>query len=293
MENKEPEAKKSIRLLIFGNSYGNDATAYLGSMLAEGGYSNIVIGHAGESSMTINDHYHNIDDDPDNDYIYSNGKPFSVHYKTVNGESVQMEADYKAIVADEDWDYVIFYQGPNSMNTLINDEYYSELERFVDAVRANMTNPDGKIVYYMPWIHGETNTVGYYGELVELTQRLFLSNPDIDGIIPAATLIQNLRTSYLDASATTEKWGDINRDWGHLNYGVGRYSMALLFYAYLSGGNIEDITYIPTANDIAPSDLPRFTAVEENIDVIHEAIKNALEKPFEITESVYTERPGK
>ncbi|MBQ8880444.1 MAG: DUF4886 domain-containing protein [Clostridia bacterium] len=286
---------KSIKLLIFGNSYGNDATAYLGKMLAEGGYVNVVIGHVGESTMAINDHYHNIDDDPTNDFIYAaSGKPFSVHYKTVNGERVEMEADYKKIVADEDWDHIIFYQGPNSIDTLINEQYYSELDKFVAALRANMTNPDGKIIYYMPWIHGENNTAGYYKELAALTERLFLNNEKIDAIIPAGTMIQNLRTSYLDASATNQKWGDINRDWGHLNYGVGRYSLSLLFYLCLTDGEIGDISYIPTVDDLGdPSLKPKFTEVESNLDVIREAVRNALEKPLEITESVYKDKPIK
>ncbi|MBQ2876101.1 MAG: DUF4886 domain-containing protein [Clostridia bacterium] len=280
---------KSMKILMMGNSYGNDAMAYFEKILNDAGYINVVIGHMGESSMAINDHYHNIDDDPDNDYIYkSTGNTFSVHSKTVNGVRVELEADYKKIVANEDWDIITFYQGPNSMDTLTKESYYSELDNLCEAIRANMTNPNGKIVYYMPWVHGETNTAGYYAELAALTEKLFVGNKNIDGIIPAGTVIQNLRTSYLDTSASNGKAGDINRDWGHLNYGVGRYSVALTFYAYLTGGDINDISYIPTKDEI--SSRP-FTEIEPNIDVIREAITNALENPFEITASKYTEKP--
>ena len=236
--------------------------------------------------MAINDHYQNIDDDPTNDYIYkSTGKTFSVHYKTVNGIRVELEADYKKIIANEDWDIITFYQGPNSIDTLIKESYYSELNNLLLAIKANMTNPDGKIIYYMPWIHGETNTTGYYGELSALTQKLFIGNELIDGIIPAGTVIQNLRTSYL--SSATDGTGDINRDWGHLNYGVGRYAVALTFYAYLTGGDINGISYIPTKEEAA---LP-FTDPALHLDVIKEAIENALGSPFDITPSVYKEKP--
>lgn len=283
-QREAPECK-SMKLLIMGNSYGNDAMAYFEKILHDAGYINVVIGHMGESAMAINDHYHNIDDDPTNDYIYkSTGKTFSVHYKTVNGIRVELEADYKKIIANEDWDIITFYQGPNSMDTLIKESYYSELNNLLLAIKANMTNPDGKIIYYMPWIHGETNTAGYYGELSALTQKLFIGNELIDGIIPAGTVIQNLRTSYL--SSATDGTGDINRDWGHLNYGVGRYAVALTFYAYLTGGDINGISYIPTKEEAA---LP-FTDPALHLDVIKEAIENALGSPFDITPSVYKEK---
>ena len=281
-----PECK-TMKLLMMGNSYGNDAMAYFERILHDAGYINVVIGHMGESSMAINDHYHNIDDDPDNDYIYkSTGKTFSVHYKTVNGERVELEADYKKIVANEDWDVITFYQGPNSMDTLVKESYYSELNNLLAAIKANMTNPNGKIIYYMPWVHGETNTAGYYGELSALTKKLFSDNKLIDGIIPAGTVIQNLRTSYL--SSSTDGTGDINRDWGHLNYGVGRYAVALTFYAYLTGGDINDISYIPTREEITT--LP-FTDPAKHLDVIREAVSNALDDPFEIIESEFTTKP--
>lgn len=284
-EATSPECR-SMKLLMIGNSYGNDAMAYFEKILHDAGYINVVIGHMGESSMAINDHYHNIDDDPTNDYIYkSSGTTFSVHHKTVNGVYVELEADYKKIVADEDWDVITFYQGPNSMATLTDESYYSELNNFCAALRANMTNPEGKIVYYMPWVHGEENTSGYYKKLSELTQKLFVGNELIDGIIPAGTVIQNLRTSYLNSS--TDGKGDINRDWGHLNYGVGRYAVGLTFYAYLTGGDIHGISYIPTVEEAR---LP-FTDPKENIEVIREAIGNALEAPFEITESAYKAKP--
>ena len=277
---------KSMKLLMMGNSYGNDAMAYFEKILRDAGYVNVIIGHMGESSMAINDHYHNIDDDPNNDYIYkSSGTTFSVHYKMVNGVRVELEADYKAIVTNEDWDIITFYQGPNSMDTLVKESYYSELGNLLSAIRANMTNPNGKIIYYMPWVHGEMNTAGYYAELSALTQKLFVGNELIDGIIPAGTVIQNLRTSYLNSS--TDGNGDINRDWGHLNYGVGRYAVGLTFYAYLTGGDIKAVSYMPTVDEASRP----FTDPKENIDVIREAVQNALSVPFEITESEYKVKP--
>lgn len=282
--------KKSIKLLIIGNSYGNDVTYYLPRMLEISGYEDITIGKMGESSMAINDHYHNIDDDPDNDYLY-NGNPFSVHRKSVNGQCVELPADYKAIVADEPWDYVLFYQGPNSTETLTEREYYSETDNFLKALKSNMTNPCGKIIYYMPWAHNVADTGALYRGIVDITKEILMPHPLIDGIIPAATVIQNLRTSYLKDG----KAGDITRDWGHLNYGVGRFAMALAWYVYLTGGSVCDVNFMPTFESEMkdfPDRAAVFTDVDENnLKVIREAVENALKNPYSVTESLYKTAP--
>lgn len=289
MESVTPE-KKSIKILVIGNSYGNDATYYLSRMLEVDGYEDITIGKMGESSMAINDHYHNIDNDPSNDYLYK-GNTFSVHRKSVNGKNYDLPADYKMIVRCEPWDYILFYQGPNSAATLTEPEYYSETDNFLKALKENMTNPDGKIIYYMTWAHNVDDTSKLYQGIVDITKEVISSHPLIDGVLPAATVIQNLRTSYL----VDGKAGDITRDWGHLNYGVGRYAMALSWYVYLTGGSVEDITFMPTFEDEmkdSPDNKPLFTDVDENnLKVIREAVENAMKTPYSVTESKYRTAP--
>ena len=280
---------KSIKILFFGNSYGNDAVAYLERML-KSHFEEIIIGRAGDSSMAINDHYHNIDDDPDNDFLY-HGKPFAVHYKTVNGEKFELPGDYKTIMVNEPWDYVIFYQGPNSSDTLTKPEYYSELDNFLSALRKYMTNPNGKIVYYMTWAHNVSDTLSLYNGIVKVTRELITNHPEINGVIPAATLIENLRTSYLKSGVG----GDITRDWGHLNYGVGRFAMAMLWYTYLTGGTSSDIDFMPTFETETRGDIAKqtewqgkFTDVDEsNLKVIKESVNNAIKHPYTVTESTH------
>jgi hypothetical protein len=209
----------------------------------------------------------------------------------VNGEKVDLPADYKKIIRDEPWDFVIFYQGPNSAATLTKREYYSETDNFIRALRENMTDPDGKIIYYMTWAHNVNDTASLYSGIVDITKELISGHPGIDGVLPAATLIQNLRTSYLKDG----KAGDITRDWGHLNYGVGRYAMAMLWYVYLTGGSVDDIDFIPTLESEYGGDPEKteiFTDVNENnLKVIKEAVKNALSAPYSVTESQYKTAP--
>ena len=91
------------------------------------------------------------------------------------------------------------------------------------------------------------------------------------------------------------KAGDITRDWGHLNYGVGRYAMALTFYVYLTGGNVEDITFMPKYVEEMkeyPENEAVFTDVDENnLEVIREAVNNAMKNPYSVTESEWKTAP--
>ena len=233
----------------------------------------------------ISDHYHNIDDDPNNEYIY-NGHPFSVHRKTVNGVKYDMPADYKTIVRSEDWDYIIFYQGPNSAAVLGEEQYYSELASFTRAIRENMTSPEsGKIVYYMTWAHNVEDTRALYESISRITRDIIARDENVDGIIPAATLIENLRISGFKGC----KGGDITRDWGHLNYGLARYAMALLWYCYLTGNDVLDITFMPTLDDATDAEKSAvadgkasFTDVtKDNIEKIRAAVRAALDSYYE------------
>jgi len=95
----------------------------------------------------------------------------------------------------------------------------------------------------------------------------------IVGIIPSGTAVQNLRTSYI---------GDtITRDGYHMSYDYGRYTVALTWFAYLTGGDVDKVDWLP-ANYKA--------TLESHLPAIREAVKNALEKPFEVTE-VKAEKP--
>ena len=120
-----------------------------------------------------------------------------------------------------------------------------------------------------------------YNDIVDITKNIVLENEEFVGVIPAATMRQNMMSSYL-----TDK--DISRDYGHMGLGFGRYALGLLWYSYLTEETLEDIRFIPIRNDVAPELLERFEfdeVTEEKMIVAKEAISNALANPYEITKS--------
>ena len=137
----------------------------------------------------------------------------------------------------------------------------------------------------MTWAHNVDDTRALYESISRITRDIIAEDENIDGVLPAATLIENLRVSGFKGGAG----GDITRDWGHLNYGLGRYAMALLWYCYLTGGEVTDITFMPTLADATDAErnavsegTASFTDVtEENIERIRAAVRAALENYYE------------
>ena len=111
-----------------------------------------------------------------------------------------------------------------------------------------------------------------YNAIVDTTQTLVVGNWNIEGYLPSGTAIQNLRTSYLGDTLT--------RDTYHLSYDIGRYTAALVWYKQLFGADLTDLTVVPK----------NYPSVAQHIDAIKEAVNNAIETPFEVTPSTFTER---
>ena len=108
-----------------------------------------------------------------------------------------------------------------------------------------------------------------YNSILSTVGQKILTNSDISGVIPSGTAVQNLRTSVLGDTLT--------RDGYHLSYGIGRYTAALTWIAYITGCDVDKIT-------ATPSEYPEVAA---SLDYIKDAVKKAIANPYEVTESAY------
>ncbi len=106
-----------------------------------------------------------------------------------------------------------------------------------------------------------------YNAIVNTVKTKVLVKDEIDDVIPVGTAVQNLRTSYL---------GDtLQRDSLHLTYDVGRYLAGLMWIKQISGLSIDHITWTPE----------NFIINSREMKVMKEAVNNAYEHPYEITQS--------
>jgi hypothetical protein len=93
---------------------------------------------------------------------------------------------------------------------------------------------------------------------------------NFDIMIPCMTSIQNARTSFMGDTLT--------RDGYHMDYYIGRYIVGLTWYAAITGGDVNAITYNPSTGRI-------------NADMMKaakEAVATAIAKPLEVTKSTVT-----
>lgn len=259
-------ATKSLKILALGNSFTDDGTWHLWNICKSAGVEEVIVGNLYVGNCTLDLHW---------EYISTSQNPY-VYRKTTNGTRVDNE-NFRVLDAlkDEDWDFIVLHQTSGSAG---QSETFSKLDSIISFMNENKTNADAKIIWHMPWAYQSDSThaefskynknqqIMYYS-IVTRVYEIILPNDGISAIIPSGTAIQNLRTSYVNDTVT--------RDGYHLNYGFGRYTAGLTWYAILTGGDVDAPNWVP----------PEYPEVAAYFSAIREAVKGALENNFEVTKS--------
>ena len=266
-------ATGKLKLLMIGNSFSEDASSYLWKICKEGKdfLEDVTVAVAYIGASTLDDHWNNI----------QNNTASYEYQKNTDGNLVRTPGKTLSdIVEDEQWD-VIAVQQQSTLNS--SAESLSHLNDIIDWVK--WYQPQAQVYYHMTWAHSSTSTDAkflaacggdrdkFHGSVVEVVQNEVIPNKQICGVIASGTLIQNLSYSYLGE-------GPLYRDTLHLSNSYGRYAVALLWYAYVLGGDIYQINWVPKLVEGMDEDLP----------LIREAVQNALTDPFVIT-ACETEKP--
>ncbi len=259
---------KSIKILIFGNSYGNDANKFLTKIFLNAGYRNVVIGVLAQGGCNINNHVTYLDDDPTNDFKGGFG-----YTKTVNGVVQTVEHSYDSAIREEDWDIITIQHAPGEVELI---ETYSELEFLLGYIEERVTNPNVRYVYHMIWKY-YADTLDNYDKIVEITRERVLKTGKFSGVISSLELICQLRENGIT-------YDQLHRDYAHLSMGLGRFALGLMWYCYLTGESPESITYRPSPEDVE-ADLNhgehKYVPVTDgDFAIICDAIRNAIEKPY-------------
>lgn len=256
-------ATKTLKVLAIGNSFSSDATEYLWDIAKDGGVEKIIIGNLYIGGCALDKHYSNI---KANSGAYTYYKNTNGRWTSTSGVSVQKG------LADEEWDIVTVQQASGSSGV---ETSYAPLSRILDFIAENEPNAD--VYWHLTWAyqgnstHSSFPTYGkdqmkMYNAILKALNSKVKVQESIVGIIPSGTAVQNLRSSYI---------GDtITRDGYHMSYDYGRYTVALTWFAYLTGGDVDKVDWLPTS----------YAAVlKDHLPAMREAVKGALAKPEEIT----------
>ena len=256
-------ATKTLKVLAIGNSFSSDATEYLWNIAKDGGVEKIIIGNLYIGGCALDKHYSN---------IKANSGAYK-YYKNTNGRWTETaNVSVQKGLADEEWDIVTVQQASGSSGV---ENSYAPLPKILDFLAENEPNAD--VYWHLTWAyqgnstHSSFPTYGkdqmkmYNAILTALNSKVKVQE-SIVGIIPSGTAVQNLRSSYI---------GDtITRDGYHMSYDYGRYTVALTWFAYLTGGDVDKVTWLPTSYK---------AILEPHLPAMREAVKGALAKPEEIT----------
>ena len=257
--------ERSIRILAVGNSFSIDAmTQHLYAVLQAAGYDDIRLGILYVGGCSLDMHY---------GYLSADSASYE-YMENLDGKWTNTK-NYKAsdAFALTDWDYVVIQQVSGQSG---RPDTYGKLDAVIDLICPQIGK--AKLYWQMTWAYQQDSTHGdfaHYGKdqttmynaIVNTVKEKILTHPDIDGVIPSGTAIQNLRTSALGDTLTADGY--------HLENAVGDYTAALTWFATLTGKDPFSMFYYPAG------------AIEHFYDIA-EAVENAVAHPWQVTAATNT-----
>lgn len=261
---KSEKTIKSFRLLSVGNSFSVDAQQHLYGIAEDMGYNNIVLGNIYFGGCSVQSHLRNAED---NKAIYT-------YYKNTTGTWTETpETTMLYGLTDEKWDYITLQQSSGFSGE--SDSYQPYLDRLVNFIKLNRTNPKSLLLWHMTWAYSSDSThqdfVKYDNDQMKMYEGIVgavndnvVNHHDIAFVLPAGTAIQNARN--------TELGDTLCRDGFHLELGYGRYLAGLTWIHKITGESIDDVTFIPDN-----------MFDEATLEILKTCAKNAVANPFEVT----------
>lgn len=256
----------ALKILTIGNSFSDDSMEYVYQIAENLGVEEIVLGNLYIGGCSLSTHLSNAKNDSAA-YTYRLNKDGT--WNSTSGYKIS------TAVASDDWDFISFQQVSGSSG---DADTYDDLASLIKIVEPQ--NPSARLVWHMTWAyegdseHGdfekyENDQMTMYNAIVDAVKTKILTNSDIEIVIPAGTAIQNARTSYIGDTLT--------RDGYHLSKDLGRFIAGVTFVHKLTGLSIDNLSYAPTGVDAS------------ELLVAIESAKNAVNAPYEVTDSSYLE----
>lgn len=251
---------KTKKILAVGNSFSDDAMAYLYQMASADNVEvktvNLYIG-----GCSLQRHCENID---------SGDACYEYH---LNGRETDRMISIKEALQEEDWDYITIQQASHDSGQM--DSYYPYTEKLLAYVREYCK--EAKILLHQTWAYETDSThelFGRYdydqGKMYAALKACYSRVQEEFGleVIPSGDLIQKLRgTKEFDY-----KNGGISlcRDGFHMSFDYGRYAVAALWYKILCDGDIANNSFLP---ENAENGILKQNISMENINLIKKMVE--------------------
>ena len=230
--------KQDLNILMIGNSFADDTIFYAVRVAASYGI-NLNIYNSYISGCTIDQHYNNLLNDT-----------ASYSMRSMNGNTwdYQDNMTLASIINSHTWDIVTFQQASAEVG---RPTTYSNLSNLVSEVRT-LVGASPKFYWHQTWAYDSdyhdyydyfayfnNDQVTMYNAIVDCYENQVLPLGVFEGMIPAGTAVQNLRTSYMKETTS--------RDGKHMSSVHGRYLLALNFVSTIYDIDLDmsPCSYLP------------------------------------------------
>ncbi len=248
-----------IRILAIGNSFSQDATAYL-SQLAEAGGKNCRVVNLYIGGCSLETHWKNILSDA------------ALYEYELNGNFTGQMISIREALVQEPWDYVTLQQVSGCSG--LWDTYHPYISGIIDYIRQYATGAEPLL--HQTWAY-ETDSphpdyVNYNCDQTMMYQAIAdtyrrLSEQLSLRVIPSGEVIQALRS--IPAFDYGNGGLSLCRDSFHMDLIYGRYALAATWYVFLFRDNITSNSYLP------PSETSSL-ALQERLDIIKTTVMDTV-----------------
>ena len=223
------DARTDLKILAIGDGSTTDAMSnHLYDLMKSAGYNEVVLGNLCADDSTLDAHWNN---------VQSKSNAYTFHKNDNNGRWVTTnDCSLLSALQDEEWDIIVLQQSASFAGTSAS---YGALHNLVNWVEEHKSNPNAKIYWHMTW--ADDAHPAQYDAIADAAESIAMQEENIDGIIPAGTAIQNLRTA-IDDALTTDGYKLVDT--------YGDYAAAMTWFAAISGKSLDLVDYIPAS--VAP-----------------------------------------
>ena len=246
-----------MKVLSIGNSFSTDAQRWLHDIALSDGYAldcvNLYIG-----GCSLERHYRNM---VSGDAVYR----YEINGNTGNAALVSL----KDALQKETWDVVTLQQ--NSRFAGIPESYEPYLSALIGFVKR--TAPHAELRFHQTWAFEVGAATGdfeaYHYDTDEMADKIIAASEYHAArtglpVIPTGRVIAHFRRNV--PQFRTETGGmRLTRDERHLSLTLGRCLAGLVFYAFLTGRDIRNISFVPTAEG-GETDIALLSVIRENLD---------------------------
>lgn len=224
-----------IKVLAIGNSFSQDALAYLHGIAEAGGVEieacNLFIG-----GCSLEQHWNNI----------LSGEAAYEYEK--NGQSTGTYISIEAALCADEWDYVVTQQA--SHDSGMEQSYFPYIEDIAAFIRKKA--PGARLALHQTWAYESDSLHPAFARYDYSQQEMFnrlsraysMASTAINApLITSGGVIQILRGrppfNYGHGGMS------LCRDGFHMNIIYGRYLLGAVWYRFLTGNSLADNAYIP------------------------------------------------